>query len=46
MAGANTLTNMSDYTFTPKYTLMFNISIGFVGVWLIVGIILAWYVYS
>ena len=45
MAGENTLVD-TGFTFTPKYTLMMNISLGFVGLWIIVGIVLAWYVYS
>ena len=42
--GVNTLSDVPD--FTPKYTLMLNLSLGFVGLWVVVGIILAWYVYS
>ena len=45
MAGENTLVD-TGFTFTPKYTLMMNISLGFVGLWIIVGIVLAWYVHS
>ena len=43
--GTNTLAQPS-YDFTPKYELMTNISIGFVIIWIFVGIILAWYVYT
>ena len=45
MAGENTLIN-NGFEFTPKYDLMRNISFGFVGLWIVVGIILAWYVHS
>ena len=45
VVGENTIaTGMP--SFTPKYTLMLEISIGFVFLWILAGIIIAWYVRS